>query len=120
MGRYIKSIINICVLVWVILSIFPIQALAAEDGFSMPTFTKAWKALDAGIKTKLTWIVGIALVVLIICAILGAMFGGAKATLSTITGNVGGRSEGISSVLITIGVVFLATIVIGFVLWIAG
>lgn len=97
---------------------FPV--LAAESKFTMPTFSSAWGNLDPGIKEKMMWIIGIAFVVLVICAILGAMFGGAKATLSTITGNVGGRSEGISSVLITIGVVFLATIVIGFVLWIAG
>lgn len=97
---------------------FPV--MAAEGDFTMPTFSKAWGDLDTGLKTKIMWIVGIAFVVLVICAILGAMFGGAKATLATITGNVGSRSEGISSVLITIGVVFLATLVIGFVLWIAG
>lgn len=98
--------------------VFPVQA--AEGTFTMPTFSSAWGDLDSGLQEKIMWIVGIAFVVLVVCAILGAMFGGAKATLSTITGNVGGRSEGISSVLITIGVVFLAILVIGFVLWIAG
>jgi len=97
---------------------FPV--MAAPGNFTMPTFSTAWGGLDAGIKLKIMWIIGIAFVVLIVCAIVGAFFGGAKATLATITGNVGGRSEGISNVLITVGVVFLATVVIGFVLWIAG
>lgn len=97
---------------------FPV--MAAGGNFTMPTFSAAWGGLDSGIRDKIMWVIGIAFIVLVISAILGATFGGAKATLATVTGNVGGRSEGISSVLIVIGVVFLATVVIGFVLWIAG
>jgi len=112
----LKPIIYMVLLMCSIVS----PVMAAEGDFAMPTFSAAWGDLDSGIKEKIMWIIGIAFIVLVTCAILGAFFGGAKATLSTITGNVGGRSEGISSVLIVIGVVFLATVVIGFVLWIAG
>ncbi len=109
-------------LIYIILILFSmaLPVMAADGNFTMPTFSSAWNNLDSGIKEKIMWIIGIGFIVLVICAILGATFGGAKATLATITGNVGGRSEGISSVLIVIGVVFLATVVIGFVLWIAG
>jgi len=92
----------------------------AAGNFTMPTFSGAWGGLDSGIKEKIMWIIGIAFVVLVISAILGTFFGGAKATLATITGNVGSRTEGVSAVLITIGVVFLATVIIGLLLWIAG
>lgn len=112
----LKTIIYASLIVYML----AVPAMAATGNFTMPTFSGAWGDLDSGIKEKIMWIIGIAFVVLVICAILGAFFGGAKATLATITGNVGGRSEGISSVLIVIGVVFLATVVIGFVLWIAG
>jgi len=96
---------------------FPVMA---AGNFTMPTFSSAWGGLDSGIKEKIMWIIGIAFVVLVISAILGTFFGGAKATLATITGNVSSRSEGVGAVLITIGVVFLATVIIALLLWIAG
>jgi len=92
----------------------------AATKFTMPTFSSAWGGLDSEIAIKIMWIIGLSFVILVVAAILGSMFGGAKAALATVTGNVSQRTEGVSAVLITIGVVFIVTVVIGLLLWVAG
>ena len=96
-----------------------LPAMAATK-FTMPTFSSAWGGLDSEIAIKIMWIIGLSFVILVVAAILGSMFGGAKAALATVTGNVSQRTEGVSAVLITIGVVFIVTVVIGLLLWVAG
>jgi hypothetical protein len=109
-----NKIIQICI----VLAMMAAPALAAD--FKMPGFAEAWGKMDSFVQEKFMFLIMIAVVILIVAAVLATSFGGTKAAMSTAMGDVAGRSHGISSVVVAIGVVFLAVLGVGFILWIAG
>ena len=95
--------------------------LATNDTFQMPAFSDAWNNLDnAYVKSRIMWLVGLSVVCLVISAIIASAVGGTKASWASITGNVSGRASGVSTIIITIGVVFAAFLAGAMILWISG
>ena len=98
-----------------------VSAVSNETGeFKMPGFSESWKSVDDYIKEKIYWLIGIALVALVIAAILCGGLSGIKAMIATLRGDSTGRSHGITDLFIIVAVVFFAFLIFALILVIAG
>lgn len=115
----LKSILKVC-FVFCLLAMPAMAGTTGSSTFKMPGFSEAWSKIDSFLQEKIMLLIIIAVVILVIVAILAVTFGGSKAAIASTMGDVGGRSHGISSVIIAIAVVFLAALAVGAILWLAG
>lgn len=88
-------------------------AMAAFDNNSMmPSFSTAWGGLNDYLKEKITWLIGIAVVVLVAAGVLYSLLSGGGVLISGARGDAVGRSQSLSNMVLGVAVIFAALLAV--------
>lgn len=107
------------VAIFLILILPGIAAAAIDDANTgmMPSLTQAWGGLNGYLKEKITWLIGLAVIGMVVIGVLYSLLSGGGVILSGHRGDVGGRSNHMTNVFLGVGVVFMALLAISIIFW---
>ncbi len=93
-------------------------AMAADN--IVPSFSSAWGSLDAGLKSKITLILGICMIVLVVSVVAYTLINGGTAVWTRARGDAVGTSSAISNTFLGVIVLFVALLAVAAIFWFVG
>lgn len=113
-----KKMIGI-VAILIMLVLPGIAAAAIDDANTgmMPTLSQAWGGLNGYLKEKITWLLGLAVIGMVVVGVLYSALSGGGVLMSGGRGDVAGRSNHVTNVFMGIGVIFVALLAISIIFW---